>query len=161
MASPGSWDAFSDLLTALKGIRGPGSGYWTDLGGRVFTRDLDPGSGTEMPFGVLVMSSEDVEESDEDERYAWSVQTIAAAFWIPDDSSDPGESAAMEIALKLRDDVRKAVHVVFRGADVNGVKDADVVRAVVGAGAGGGQPFGTLEVTIRWRQMQDLATLGP
>jgi len=31
----------------------------------------------------------------------------------------------------------------------------------VGASAGGEQPLATLECTIRWSQIQDLATLGP
>jgi hypothetical protein len=135
MASSPTWDAIEALLEELAKIRGPGSGFSTDFGGRVHTKEFDPTAGGEFAGGVIVVrfTAEDGQDFDHEEHtHAYSTLSLAIDAWIPETSSDPTVASALETACRAGDDIVKAVNIGWNSRAE--VKSASAGRVVRGTG---------------------------
>lgn len=150
-----SWEAHAALVDRLKTING--IGYWHNLSGRVYTRFVDPTSGQTFPYVCVPLDAEDGGDYPMVEpTVVQTSQSVTIVGFVPESSSAVRDSQAVEAALKLRDDILKAVMSDWTlGGKVN---DLTPVRHRAGAGF---LDYGFAEVTVRWALMQGLDNLGP
>jgi len=163
MSAP-TYDAILALLEVLGGIAGPAAGYFNDFSGRVYTADMDPAAnGEDLKRGgwmVVRWNGEDVQDTaheSDDERAVYPETEIGLDLWLPESSTTPGVSNALEIATKAGLDLLKAVNVVFHNRTE--VKSASLIRIVRGTGTPG--VVAKLIATLRFSETIDLAAIGP
>jgi len=160
MAKSPTWDAVNALLEELRKIRGPGSGFSTDFGGRVHSKEFDPSAGGTLEQGVIVVrfnadDSQDLEH--EEHTHSYSTLNLAIDVWIPETSSDPTASSALEAVCRAGDDVVKAVNVGWESRSE--MKSASVSRVVRGTGIPS-VPWAKVIVYARGEVFVDYAAIG-
>jgi len=105
-----SWAAVSALVDQLKTIQG-GSEYWTNLEERVFTRSWLPDDDAcpSMPYLSVVLELPEGSFLFNEGSIVRDVFRINVIGWVPENTESHAETTAVEAALKLKDDIIKAL----------------------------------------------------
>jgi hypothetical protein len=153
--------AISNLRSALLAITGAGSGYRTNLGGRVYTvlatPDVLPDSS--LPYVCVPLLDEEQTFSDYDDSVIESRwrQTIFA--YVGERESDPLETTTTADAANVCDDIVKAVlaDLTLAGA----VRTTRLVSASTVSGLKAGEPeFAEVVVVLEFTQVFTRDELG-
>lgn len=150
------WTAIQGLITVLKGING--TGFHTDLGGRVYTRLITPEDKVKVTFPyacVPILFGEQVTEHEGlVTKRKWR-QPVFCFVRAPEPQSR--ESATAEAAANLEDDIFRAVML----DDTLGGTVADAQIVDIASQAGVLRQYGEVQVYIDLLQVFDPSDLAP
>jgi hypothetical protein len=123
---------------------------------------MDPAAnGEELKRGrwiVVRWNAEDFQDTNTgEEDHTKAATEIGLDVWLPETSSSPGVSNALEIATKAGLDLLKAINVVFHARPE--IKGAWVTRIVRGTGLPG--VVAKVIATVRFYEVIDYAAIGP
>lgn len=156
----GKYTAYSALLNALRGINGGAGGYYHDLSGRVRTTwevPEDIGDRIYTPYLCLPFDG-DTEQIETLEggvfRTTWTQRIYG---YVPESSSTPEESSAVEGVCKLRDDIVRAL--LADETLTNSVRDSQLGGIETNAGIGLG--YGAVVVEMVFNDWFTKDELGP
>ena len=106
MAVYSTWqDIYGGIVAGLFTlVRGPGSGYRTDLGGRVYTRDIPPSATMELPYACVIA---DAGETDNLQRGLGIRYSFVIKGFVPHDdpTNAPDGNVGTQNACNLLDDL--------------------------------------------------------
>jgi len=106
----GSWRALDALVTRLKTIKGSPQ-FWTDVGNRVYTRAWNPDDDScpKMPYLSVLLDLPEGRLDFDEGTVVRDAFRVTVAGYVAESSVSHAKATAVERALKLKDDIVKAL----------------------------------------------------
>jgi hypothetical protein len=161
VAAIAKWTAYQRLIERLKTINGAGGGFWTDLGGRVYSTWFTPATHPEMALPYLTVpllnepSAYIKRGRSLDRSWTWSIWAFVGEI-----QSDALSTSQIEAATKLEDDLSRVLG--FDDTLGGSVRSVELGPVEILAGARlGGSDYGELRWPITLNQVFQRDQLGP
>ena len=159
MAQRGRYQAYSQLITVLKGINGATGGYWTNLGGRVYRRLILPEE-TPPAYPYLCLPLvDDAPDPEHTERGLILSWTQFIFGFVEELKTEEGDAGSPDLVMKLQDDITRALlnNITLGGKvqDLSLVAGGNSVAAV-----SADDDYGEFAMPVRMTIWMDAATLG-